>query len=183
MTMNKLYFITGNDGKFREAQKLIPELLRADIDLPEEQSLDPMLVIEKKVEAAKSKVDGAFLVEDTSLYLDGLNGFPGPLIKWMLQAVGTKGIYSLCNKIQGYGALAKTVVGYYDPAHDEIHFFEGEIDGSIVSPSGNEGFGWDDIFKPNGLDETFAAMGEEFKPEFSMRSQAFEKLKKYLAEN
>ncbi len=178
--MKNIVFITGNNGKFKEAGQLLEGLQRADIDLPEEQSLDPMLVIEKKVDAAKSSIEGPFIVEDTSLYLDGLNGFPGPLIKWMLQAVGTQGIYSLCNKLQSYGAIAKTVVGYYDPSEDTIQFFEGEIDGTIVRPSGNEGFGWDDIFKPNGIDETFAAMGDDFKPEFSMRTRAFEKLNQYL---
>lgn len=178
--MSSIYFITGNSGKFREAQKLIPELVRADIDLSEEQSLDPMFVIGRKIEKAKGLVDGSFIVEDTSVYLDGLNGFPGPLIKWMLQAVGTEGIYSLCKDIGDNRAVAKTVIGYYDSAKDEVSFFEGEIDGTIVKPSGNEGFGWDDIFKPNGLDETYAAMGEEFKPEFSMRTRAFMKLIDYL---
>lgn len=180
--MDTLYFITGNNGKFTEAQALIPNLQRADVDLPEEQSLDPMLVIQKKVEVAKSKVEGPFIVEDTSLYLSGLNGFPGPLIKWMLQAVGTQGIYSLCEKIQSNAAIAKTVIGYYDPSANTLQFFEGEISGKIVAPYGNDGFGWDEIFQPDGLNETFAEMGDDFKPEFSMRTEAFKKLRDFLQE-
>lgn len=153
-----------------------------DIDLPEEQSLDPNLVIRKKLEAAKKHHKGPLIVEDTSLYLSGLNGFPGPLIKWLLHAVGNQGIYDLCQKIHDNRAYAKTVIGYDDGSGD-IHFFEGEVQGQIVRPYGNEGFGWDAIFQPDGLNETFAEMGDEYKPEFSMRSMAFSKLKNYLSKS
>jgi non-canonical purine NTP pyrophosphatase (RdgB/HAM1 family) len=178
--MNTLYFITGNDGKFREAKVLLPTLERLNVDLPEEQSLDAEYVIQKKLEAARSQFNGQLIVEDTSLYLDGLNGFPGPLIKWMLQAVGADGIHSLTQKIHNKKAVAKTIIGYQRAPEAEIHFFVGEVDGAIVPPNGNEGFGWDSIFQPDGLNETFAEMGDEFKPEFSMRTRAFKKLQKYL---
>ena len=176
---NKIYFITGNDNKFREAQALVPNLERVEIDLPEEQSLDPQLVISKKLEFAQKLHQGPLIVEDTSLYLDGLNGFPGPLIKWMLQAVGNRGIYKLCRRIGNRNAVARTVIGY-DSSVGDIQFFSGEISGKIVLPYGNDGFGWDEIFQPDGLNETFAEMGDEYKPEFSMRTQAFQNLNNYL---
>ncbi len=50
----------------------------------------------------------------------------------------------------------------------------------IYFVTGNEGFGWDEIFQPDGLNETFAEMGDEYKPEFSMRTMAFQKLNRYL---
>ncbi len=178
--MNQVYFVTGNEDKYREAKVLLPTLERINFDLPEEQSLDPQVVINKKLEIARTKHEGPLIVEDTSLYLEGLNGFPGPLIKWMLQAVGNQGIYDLASKIHNRRATAKTVIGY-DDGRGNVRFFEGEIDGQIVAPTGIDGFGWDDIFKPNGLDETFAEMGDDFKPEFSMRTQAFRKLQDYLA--
>jgi inosine triphosphate pyrophosphatase len=178
--MSKIYFITGNDGKFNEAVKLMPEIERVDIKLPEIQGLNPQRVIAKKLEVARTLHEPPLIVEDTSLYLNGLNGFPGPLIKWMLKAVGDQGIYDLCRKIEDRNAVAKTVIGY-DDGSGEVQYFEGEIEGQIVQPSGNEGFGWDAIFQPEGLNETFAEMGEDYKPEFSMRTQAFKKLKDYLA--
>lgn len=176
-----IYFVTGNDGKFREAKDIIPNLERVEIDLPEEQSLDPHLVIQKKLAVAQKLHDSPLIVEDTSLYLDGLNGFPGPLIKWLLQAVGNKGIYELCQRIHISNASVKTVIGYDDGKN--IQFFEGTIHGQIVAPYGNEGFGWDEIFQPAGLNETYAEMGDDYKPEFSMRTQAFKKLADYLGSN
>ncbi len=97
----------------------------------------------------------------------------------MTAAVGNQGVYDLCSKIQNRNAVAKTVVGY-DDGNGAVEFFEGEINGQIVAPSGVEGFGWDDIFQPEGLNETFAEMGDEYKPEFSMRTAAFKKLSEYL---
>jgi non-canonical purine NTP pyrophosphatase (RdgB/HAM1 family) len=177
--MNPIYFVTGNEGKFREAKALLPLLERINFDLPEEQTLDPQLVIAKKLKFARTKHAGPLIVEDTSLYLEGLNGFPGPLIKWMLQAVGNQGVYELTSNIRNRKATAKTVIGY-DNGLGRVQYFEGEIDGQIVAPVGIDGFGWDDIFKPNGLDETFAEMGDDFKPEFSMRTRAFEQLQQHL---
>lgn len=180
--MQPIYFVTGNEGKFREAQLLIPSLQRIDFDLPEEQTLDPQVVIARKLEVARAKhPEGALIVEDTSLYIDGLNGFPGPLIKWMLQAVGNQGISDLCNAIKDRQATARTVIGYDAGDGSAVTFFEGAIDGQIVNPSGIDGFGWDEIFMPSGIDETFAEMGDEFKKEFSMRTRAFEQLQEFLA--
>lgn len=178
--MNKIYFVTGNSGKFQEAKTLLPNIEQVSIELPEEQHIDPKYVISKKLEVAKGLHEPPLIVEDTSLYLDGLNGFPGPLIKWMEEAVRNEGIYNLCRDIGNNRAIAKTVIGYYDG--DKTEFFEGEVSGQIVKPYGNEGFGWDSIFQPDGVSETFAEMGEEFKAEFSMRTMAFTGLSNYLSE-
>lgn len=174
-----LYFITGNAGKFKEAQEILPELEQIDINLPEEQELDPNIIIAEKLKAAAKHAPGRYIIEDTSLYLEGMNGFPGPLVKWLRKSIKNVGIYELASRLENNRAIAKTVIGYADGVN-EPRYFEGVIEGKIVPPSGVEGFGWDDIFQPDGLNETFAEMGDEFKPEFSMRTQAFMALKEYL---
>ncbi len=179
--MSQLYFITGNPGKFNEAKKLIPDIQQININLPEEQSLDPQEIITKKLEAAAKHAPGQYIVEDTSLYLEGMNGFPGPLVKWLRKSLGNKGIYELAQKLENSRATAKTVIGYSDGIQPPV-FFEGSTEGKIVMPYGNEGFGWDDIFQPDGLNETFAEMGDAYKPEFSMRTEAFNKLRDYLSQ-
>lgn len=176
--MKPLYFVTGNADKFAEAKALLPQLERVSFDPPEEQSLDPEVVIAKKLEVALAHHEGPMIVEDTSLYLEGLNGFPGPLIKWMLAAVSNQGIYDLCAGIKDRRAVARTVIGYHDGM--SVRFFAGETAGIIVPPVGSDGFGWDEIFQPDGLSETFAEMGDELKAEFSMRTRAFEELRRAL---
>lgn len=128
-----MYFITGNAGKFREASAFIDGLQQLDIDLTEPQSLDPREVIEFKLLEARKHHTGGFIVEDRSLYLDGLNGFPGPLIKWMLKSVGQQGIYNLCRDIRNMRAHAKTVIGYSD-ATGHIKYFEETLAGILCCP-------------------------------------------------
>ncbi|MBI4226124.1 non-canonical purine NTP pyrophosphatase [Candidatus Roizmanbacteria bacterium] len=175
----RLYFITANTGKFAEVKKIIPHIQQKDIDLPEIQEINPKKIITHKLEEALKHVDGECLVEDTSLYFNSLNGLPGPLIKWFLKALGLKGLYNLSTFSKDKTAVAKTILGYAKN-QNQITFFEGEIKGSIVNPKGNNGFGWDPIFKPNGSDKTFAEMTLEEKMKFGMRRIAAEKLKKYL---
>jgi len=172
-----LYFITGNPGKLKEVQTIIPEVEGVDLDLPEVQSLDPMEIIKEKLEIATKEREGEFFVEDTSLYFECLNGFPGPLIKWFSESLGNEGMYQLVNKYENNKCIAKTVIGYSNGT--DLHFFVGELNGKIVKPAGT-GFGWDPIFMPNGHDKTLGLFSAEEKNKISMRNDALMKLKKHL---
>ncbi|VVB78509.1 Non-canonical purine NTP pyrophosphatase [uncultured archaeon] len=173
-----LYFITGNNKKFEEAERIIPGIQKLDIDLLEIQELDPKKIIEEKLKEARKVHSGEFFCEDTSVYIECLNGFPGPLIKWMRKSIEIEGIYELVSKYPNKKAVAKTIIGYSNG--EKIKFFEGEIHGKIVSPKGKRDFGWDPIFQPEGHDRTMAEMTLEEKNKISMRKQALEKLKDYL---
>jgi non-canonical purine NTP pyrophosphatase (RdgB/HAM1 family) len=174
-----IYFITSNENKFNEARKIIPRLVQLDIDLVEIQSLNAREIIEAKFIEAKKSHSGPFIVEDTSLYLNCLNGLPGPLIKWFVARVGARGLYDIVTKHDEHTASAKTIIGYCDAA-GEIQFFEGAITGNIVAPQGETTFGWDPIFVPDGYDLTFAQMTKEQKNNISMRTIACQKLFEYI---
>lgn len=174
-----IYFITGSEDKFNEAKAIIPELERLDIDLVEIQDTNARNILEAKLREAATHRQGRFIVEDTSLYFDCLNGLPGPLIKWFMKTVGDKGLYEIVEKVDsGNAAQAKTIIGYYD--NGTTSYFEGTVNGEIVSPRGNNGFGWDAIFLPEGSDKTFAEMTADEKNSLSMRKIAFNKLKNKL---
>lgn len=174
------YFITGSKEKFEEVKTIIPEIEQINIDLPEIQEIDAKKVITAKLEHAFNHEEGEFIVEDISLYLDSLNGLPGPLIKWFMKTIGNEGLVSIANKLNNTGVTAKTLIGYAKNKNT-IHFFEGEIKGTIVSPRGTMGFGWDPIFQPEGLEKTFAEMTKEEKNSISMRKMAAIKLKEHLS--
>ena len=174
-----LYFLTGNQGKLAEAQAVIPTIEGKKIDLPEIQELDPHKIIKAKLQAAFDHHQGSFIVEDTSLFFDGLNGLPGPLVKWFIQAIGNEGLYKMAQAFGVKHITLKTVIGYAsDP--DNIHYFEGTLAARIVEPRGNQGFGFDPIVMPEGYDQTFGELGSEVKNKISMRRQAFEGLKEFL---
>ena len=175
--MNKLYFITGNENKLREAREIIGEIESLNINLIEIQSIDAKEIIKHKLNEAKKHHSGNFIVEDTSLIIESMNGLPGPLIKFFEKTIGLNGISKMAKHF-GDKAIARVIIGY--SSEDKIEFFEGAINGTIVESRGENGFGWDKIFIPEGHTKTFAEMSSEEKNKISMRKIAFEKLKEYL---
>lgn len=174
-----LFFITANSGKFAEAKAVLPDLERLDIDLPEIQTIDPEAIIKHKLKAAFAYHPGPLMVEDTGLYLDCLNGLPGPLVKWFLKSIGNKGLADLAAKLDNPVAKAKTVIGYGKSGGD-IRMFTGVVKGQIVEPAGAGGFGWNPIFRPAGYDQTFAEMAPRQKRSCDMRRAALEQLQRFL---
>jgi non-canonical purine NTP pyrophosphatase (RdgB/HAM1 family) len=162
---------------------MIPEIESCDIDLTEIQEMDTRKIIEEKLnEAIKQKPGMNLMVEDQSLIIDGMNGLPGPLVKWFHKSMGVEGIYEMALKMGNQKAEAKTTIGYCD-SKGKISFFEAEVKGKIVAPRGNIGWGWDKIFQQDGYNKTYAEMTMEEKNKLSMRRLALEKLKKYLKLN
>jgi len=173
-----LYFITGNKNKFEEVKLLLPEIEHLAIDLPEIQALDAKHIITTKLLEALTHRTGEFIVEDTSLYFECLQGLPGPLIKWFLETLGPQGLVHLTEKLGNDNAEAKTLIGYSRSAK-EMYYFEGSIKGRIVQPRGTR-FGWDPIFQPEGRDQTFAEMSKDEKNKISHRRRALDKLREFL---
>lgn len=174
-----ILFITGNTEKLHEVQALLPDVQGADIDLAEIQEIDAQKIITAKLAEAQKYHSGAFMVEDTSLSLDAMNGLPGPLVKWFVKSIGIDGIYQLTEASQNTRATARTLIGYADE-DESIHFFEGSISGVVVPLRGTNGFGWDAIFQPEGSSKTFAEMTPDEKSQFSMRRLAVEGLRRHL---
>lgn len=175
---SKVTFVTGNKNKVKEAERILGIRLDiADIDIKEIQTMEVEEVVEEKAKEAYSKVGKTVIVEDTGIYLEELNGFPGALIKWLLDSAGNEGI---CNIIRdNRNAIAKTCICLYDGK--EAKTFCGSIKGTIPEkPRGTTNFGWDPVFIPEGHDRTFAEMSQEEKNSMSMRKRALEKLKEFL---
>lgn len=175
------YFITDNPSKLAEIKAIMPEVKGLGYSLPEIQEIDPYKIVSAKLQSAFSvQPDGEFFVEDTSLYLDALNGLPGPLVKWFLAAIGPEGLHKISYMYGNARATAKTIIGYCKD-NGEVKYFEGAIAGDIVAPRGTNGFGWDSIFQPDGQAKTFAEMTFDEKNAFNMRRLAVEKLRDHLA--
>lgn len=174
-----LYFITGNKNKFAEVSAILPNVEQLDIDLPEIQDIDAKEIIKAKLLEALNYKQAEFIVEDTSLYFDCLKGLPGPLIKWFIKTIGNDGLFDIVEKFGNNKAEAKTIIGYAKNP-DEIYYFEGSVKGTIVSPIGKSGFGWDPIFQPEGYSKSFAELSQEEKNEISMRRIALNKLKEFI---
>ena len=63
----------------------------------------------------------------------------------------------------------------------EEHLFEGKVEGRIATaPRGTGGFGYDPVFEPEDLGQTFAGLGTEVKNRLSHRARAVRRLCDYL---
>ena len=63
----------------------------------------------------------------------------------------------------------------------EPQLFDGWCEGKILfEPRGENGFGYDPLFMPDGFEQTFAELGDETKNQLSHRAQALAKLKQWL---
>lgn len=174
-----LYFITGNKNKFAEVSAILPNVEQLDIDLPEIQDINAKEIIKAKLLEALNHKQAEFIVEDTSLYFDCLNGLPGSLIKWFMKTIGNDGLFNIVEKLENNKTEAKTIIGYAK-SPNEIYYFEGSVKGKIISPTGNSGFGWDQIFQPDGFSKSFAELTQAEKNEISMRRIALNKLKEFM---
>lgn len=175
-----LTFITGNPSKAEQiARHLEYPVEHKKLDIPEIQSLDLKEIAKHKAKEAYQQIQGPVLVEDTSLMFHALGRLPGTLIKWFLAELDNEGLCRLLDGYQDRSAQAKVCFCFYDG--DVLEVFEGEMNGTIAnSPRGEQGFGWDPIFIPEGSTKTWGEMDIEEQKETSMRRVALKKLEGYL---
>ena len=89
------------------------------------------------------------IVEDVSLGFEELGNFPGPYVRWLLEAAGGTGLAAIAYALNNRAAKAQCCVGYWDGS--TIRMFLGETAGEIlVTPRGERHFGWDAWFQPAG---------------------------------
>ena len=168
--------VTGNQGKLAEARRLCgAELAAVELDLPEIQSLDLIAVLEAKGAEAYRRLQRPLVVEETGLELAAMAGFPGPLVKWMLAAIGAEGIAKTAIAMGDDRVTARCALLLLQPEREIIAV--GETRGRVVlPPRGDQGFGWDPIFLPEGEELTYAELGSEAKDSLSHRGRAWSAL-------
>ena len=174
-------FVTGNSHKIDEARRLCASNLEmVRVELPEIQSLSILEVVEAKAQEAKHQVDGPFVVEETGFELEALNGFPGALVKWMLDAIGPEGLARVGLSMDNSRATARCALLYQNAERKLIA--EGSTSGQLVlPPRGDGGFGWDSVFIPDGESRTCAELSPTEKDRLSHRGRAWRELSAKLA--
>lgn len=171
--LGELTLVTGNENKHREAERLSGRsLIRVSLDLPEIQSLDLHEILREKAREAQRRIGRPVIVEETAFELSAMNGFPGPLVKWMLAAVGCAGIARIGSALGDAGARARCALMALSDDAEVVS--EGVTEGMVVDPPrGERGFGWDPIFRPEGLTQTYGEMGPETKDRIGHRGRAW----------
>jgi len=179
----EILFITGNRQKVEEARAITGfAVLARKLDIPEIQSLDVEAVAKAQALAAFQISGCPVIVDDSGLSIEALAGLPGALVVWFLDTIRPVGILKLLVGETNRRATVSTCIAYADQAG--VVAFTGTVRGKISeTPRGENGFGYDPIFIPDGHDKTYAEMTAEEKNEISMRKIALLQFKEFMEKN
>jgi XTP/dITP diphosphohydrolase len=180
-----LRFVTTNDGKWREVSALLAKhgiaVEKINAKVLEVQSDDLAEIARISALDAYRSFGGELFVEDAGLFVDALNGFPGPYSSYAYRTIGVRGLLKLMEGVERRAAVFRSAVAYVD-REGSVNVFVGEVRGFIATePRGTKGFGFDPVFVPLGSERTFAEMDVEEKNRYSHRARAVGELVKHLS--
>ncbi|MBQ7307644.1 MAG: non-canonical purine NTP pyrophosphatase [Clostridia bacterium] len=165
--MIKLVYVTGNKDKVAAAKKCMAdldvEIIQKNIDVPEIQADTNEEVANFSSKYASNVLKEDCVKNDGGLVIPALNGFPGPYAKYVEYTLGEQGILDLMVNKTDRTAYWIEAWSYTEYGKDPVCFigkFYGKISTEI---KGNNGYGYDKIFIPEGKDITLAEMSNDEK--------------------
>lgn len=197
MTRKLLIMATNNEHKLKEVRQILDykdilikglEEVGCYDDIPETaDTLEGNALLKARYMYSHYGVD--CFADDTGLEVEALDGQPGVFTARFGQMNGCGNSHDadanmqcLLDKLQGKEnrkARFRTVIALVCEGKEYI--FEGIVEGEILTEkSGQEGFGYDPIFSPEGKGISFAEMSAEEKNQISHRGRAVEKLIAWL---
>jgi XTP/dITP diphosphohydrolase len=180
------YFVTSNIHKFQEARHILSEYriaaAKLKVEAVEIQNDSLENIAKYSVQDAVKNCGLPVFVEDAGLFVEALQGFPGPYSRHVYDTVGVDGILKLMTKIENRGAYFMSVIAFGSPELQPVCFV-GKVEGKIsLRKRGTAGFGYDPIFVPlEGDGRTFAEMTTAEKNRFSHRAGALRKFAEWYS--
>lgn len=176
-------FITGNQNKADFLARLLGvPLEHQKVDLDEIQSLSLEAIVTHKVKQAYALIQKPVLIEDVSLGFTALSGLPGPFIKFF-QTIpdGSEKLCRLLDSFSDRSVYGECMFGYYDGR--QVKLFHKGLRGQVPQhPRGHNGFGWDDIFEPEGYNgKTRAELSAKEYEEVYEKIRPYEELRAFLS--
>lgn len=198
--MKKILIATNNQGKIKEFKELFKNFENiklfslVDFEKIEEPEETGKTFKENSLQKAKyyaEKLKISAVADDSGLSINALDGFPGIYSgrfnngekKDFSFAINAIDLLLKYKNIKDYSASFFCCISYYDFDEKSSNSFLGEIKGKLRFPSkGNNGFGYDPIFVPEGYDKSFAEFSMEEKNSISHRAKALDKFMLWFKE-
>ncbi|MFZ8922633.1 MAG: RdgB/HAM1 family non-canonical purine NTP pyrophosphatase [Nitrosopumilaceae archaeon] len=171
-----LFFASSNNHKFKEAKNILEEFgihlgfFRCNLEEIQSDSLKE--IAKHKATQAFEKLKKPVIVEDDGLFIDSLDGFPGPYSSYVFKTIGNKGILNLLK--QKRRANFVSIISYHDKNLQK--YFDSKANGTISKKIIGKGWGYDPIFIPSNYKKTFAQLENKNKV-----SHRFKALKKFAS--
>ncbi|UYW26714.1 RdgB/HAM1 family non-canonical purine NTP pyrophosphatase [Methylorubrum extorquens] len=172
----KVVIATHNAGKLVEMRELlapfgVEAVSAGELGLPEPDETGTMFSENAAIKAhAAAKASGlpAF-ADDSGLCVDALDGAPGLFsARWAGPDKDFSGAMArIAAELDKRGTtdrrahFVSALVLAWPDGHTEL--FEGRVFGDLVAPRGNLGFGYDPMFRPEGMERTFGEISSEEK--------------------
>jgi XTP/dITP diphosphohydrolase len=187
----QIVFATNNENKLREINQILGNSfqllslrdLNVTDDIPEnEPTLEGNALYKARYIYRIAGMD--VFADDTGLEIDTLNGKPGVhSARFAGDAKDSNAnidkVLALLGQEADRRARFRTIIALIIDGKEFL--FEGNVEGRIINEKrGNEGFGYDPVFVPEGESRTFAQMPLSEKNLISHRARAFEKLRNFL---
>ena len=175
--LSELFFVSSNENKFQEAERILSNLgVQINLfktTLEEIQSNHLTSIARQKEINAYDIIQKPVIIEDDGLFVDSLNGFPGPYSSYFYDTIGNKGILNLLENSEFRDAEFVSIIAYLDD-NDGVKLFESSIPGKISSVIEKGGWGYDPIFIPEKQNKTYAVLADK-----NNLSHRYESLKKF----
>ena len=194
--MQQLIVATRNVHKSNEFQRILgPDFAVYDLsehpEIPETvergKTFEENAVL--KATGASKELSGLIIADDSGLEVDALGGAPGIYsARYASQnASDRQNIDKLLSELartsarqEQRSARFRCVLALAESGRI-LEVFEGVVAGTIIElPRGRNGFGYDPIFLPKGLDQTFGELAAAEKDRLSHRALALEELRAFL---
>ena len=184
--MKKIVYVTGNWSKIMSAKNVLEPLgFEVDHIKMETAEIQADTVEEIDIHSAKEaseKLKCAVLKNDTGLFIEALNGFPGPYTHYVDERLGEDGILKLLENKENRNACFMEAFAYCEYGKDPV-VFTSITKGTIAKEkSGTYGWSWDFIFIPEGKEKTLGNYPDEERC-LMWNTDAYYKLAEYLKDH
>ena len=160
---SELFFVSSNENKFQEAERILSnsgvQINLFKTTLEEIQSNNLNDIAEQKAINAYDLIQNPVIIEDDGLFINSLNGFPGPYSSYVYDTIGNEGIIKLLENSEIRDAKFVSIIAYCDN-DSSVKLFESSIPGKISPTIETGGWGYDPIFIPAGESKTYANVSD-----------------------
>jgi len=181
---NTLIYITGNDVKFDVASEVFKNtgivLLQKNLDTPEIQSKSVQEVAMYSASLASKELNQPVMVTDAGFYIEALNGFPGPFIKFVNEWFSVEDYINLMQGKTNRNVIINDCLAYCKPNQKPI-VFTGSFRGTLASKPGRiSGTSIEQIFIPEGFTRPISEIPAEEMIDYWSKGDILTKFKEYI---